>query len=57
MSSDKKIAPHGMGLKIVQNEDGTYSFPGNNHKFKTIEEVISYIKRVRFFQQQKHKKS
>ena len=45
-----------MGLKVLKNEDGTFSFPGNEHRFKTIEEVVAYIKKVRFFQQQAHKK-
>jgi len=53
---NKKIAPHGMGLKVLKNEDGTFSFPGNDHRFKTIQEVVAYIKKVRFFQQQAHKK-
>ena len=55
MDDNKKIAPHGMGLKVLKNDDGTFSFPGNNHKFKTMKELISYIKRVRFFQQQNRK--
>jgi hypothetical protein len=52
---NKKIAPYGMGLKISKNDDGTYSFPGNEHRFNTIQEVIAYIKKTRFFQQQKYK--
>jgi len=52
---NKKIAPHGMGLKILRNEDGTFSFPGSEHRFNTIQEVIAYIKKVRFFQQQKRR--
>ena len=53
MSDNIKIAPYGMGRKIVKNDDGTFSFPGNEYKFKTIQEVISYIKKVRFLQQHK----
>ena len=41
-----KLPPpkHGLSQKLMINKDGSYSFPNSDHKFKTIEEAVKYIK-------------
>ncbi len=41
-----KLPPpkYGLSQKLMINKDGSYSFPNSDHKFKTIEEAVKYIK-------------